>query len=750
MFLHPLFPLWLSAVTAVLAQQPGSFETVGDTLVSAMMMFVGSDDKVYILDKVEGNAHQINGHSLYASVWDIGSRTATPMDVQTNPFCAAGMHLANGSFATFGGNNAVGPGGDNSSPGSTTAFDSTYQDYGGTRAIRIISPCTGDVSSSQCSWYDSPNGLQMAKSRWYPGAEPLADGTVVLIGGFTAGGYINRNYPNTDPTYEGGAAEPTFEFFPSRSQTPQVMNFMVKTSGLNSYPFTYLMPSGKMFVQANYSTILWDYNANVETPLPDMPGQITRVYPASGASAMLPLTPANNYTPTVIFCGGQHLEDGQWGNYSWPFVDTWTIPASTDCQRITPEPQDGSAPAYIQDDNLPVGRTMGQFIALPDGTLLVLNGGQYGTAGYAQRTLTTTTFDAMPYGESLATGPVGQPAIYNPNAPAGSRWSTAGLGSSNIARLYHSSAILLPDGSVMVAGSNPNIDVNLTTIYPTTYTAEYFYPPYFSASTRPVPQNVPKTLSYGGDSFDITVPSTSYSGAGNDAAANTSVWVIRQGFTTHAMNMGQRVMQLNNTYTVQSDGSIILHTAQLPPNPNLFQPGPCFLFVTINGIPSNGTYVIVGNGQTGAQPTSSASVLPANVLASSASGSAPSSSPSNSDKSSSSSSHKGLIIGAVVAGIAVVGVLGAVFGICLARRRREAALVNTGPTYPLSGSGLGGLTGREMRSSDSSAFVPLQQGNQSTASLMHSPYRDQFEPRPSSQFAQSGEFDPYRDVHHPI
>jgi hypothetical protein len=32
-------------------------------------MFVGSSDKVYIIDKVEGNAHQINGHSAYASVW---------------------------------------------------------------------------------------------------------------------------------------------------------------------------------------------------------------------------------------------------------------------------------------------------------------------------------------------------------------------------------------------------------------------------------------------------------------------------------------------------------------------------------------------------------------------------------------------------------------------------------------------------------------------------------------------------------
>jgi hypothetical protein len=40
------------------------------TLVAEQIqMFVGSSDKVYIIDKVEGNAHQINGHSAYASVW---------------------------------------------------------------------------------------------------------------------------------------------------------------------------------------------------------------------------------------------------------------------------------------------------------------------------------------------------------------------------------------------------------------------------------------------------------------------------------------------------------------------------------------------------------------------------------------------------------------------------------------------------------------------------------------------------------
>ena len=130
------------------------------------------------------------------------------MDVQTNPFCAAGMHLPNASYAVFGGNSAVGPGGNNSSPGSTTSYDPTYKTFDGRRAIRIITSCDGDPNSPPCSWFDAPNSLMMAKARWYPGAEALADGTVVLIGGFTAGGYINRNTPNTDPAYEGGAAEP--------------------------------------------------------------------------------------------------------------------------------------------------------------------------------------------------------------------------------------------------------------------------------------------------------------------------------------------------------------------------------------------------------------------------------------------------------------------------------------------------------------------------------------------------------------
>ncbi|KAF8132765.1 glyoxal oxidase [Boletus edulis] len=634
------------------AQHAGSFVQAGNTLVSAMMMFLGNDELVYILDKTEGNAAQVDGHPAWGSAWNINTHQATTMSVLTNTFCASGMHLPNGSYATFGGNGAISIG--YGSP-SSTSYDNVYGDYDGRKSIRILNPCsTANLSSPDCQWYDNPAVLSMQETRWYSAAEALGDGTIVLIGGFTSGGYVNRNVPNDDPAYEGGGATPTYEFYPTRGPAT-VMNFMITTSGLNSYAHTYLMPSGKLLVQANLSTILWDPNQNLETPLPDMPNGVVRVYPASGAVAMLPLTPATNYTPTLLFCGGSDMPADYYGNYSWPFYNTWTYPTSKDCQRLTPEPQDGSSPVYEQDDPMLVGRTMGQFITLPDGTMLVINGATNGTAGFANQTLYTPSLAQMPFFQSLASGPVGTPAIYNPNAPTGSRWSTAGLSSSNIARMYHSTAILLPDASVLIAGSNPNIDVELSSPFPTTYTAEIFYPSYFSSSVRPQVTGVPQTLSYGGPYFDLTVSSTSYAGtSANDAAANTTVVLVRGGFTTHAMNMGQRYLQLNNTYIVNNDGSYVLHVSQVPPNPNLLTPGPALLFVVVNGIPSNGTMVIVGTGNVETQPTATAAVLPAVATAT-----------TTSKTNTTSGAGRGVVVSAVTAAV-VGGVLAllSVFGRC--------------------------------------------------------------------------------------
>ncbi|KAG5642379.1 hypothetical protein DXG03_002937 [Asterophora parasitica] len=672
-------------------------------------MFLGNEEKVYVLDKAEGNPAQIDGHPAWGSVWDIKTKKADVMDVRTNVFCASGMHLPNGSFVTFGGNSAVGRGG---KAGSAGTWDSEYQDFDGAKSIRVLNPCTSSDSfaSAQCKWFDDPSVLSMNRKRWYSTAEPLADGSIVLIGGFVGGGYINRNTPDTTPVPE--AAENSYEFHPDNGRGAQRMQFLFTTGGLNAYAHAFMLNSGKMLVQANVSTIIWDYNANIETPLPDMPNGVVRVYPASGAVAMLPLTPANNYNPTILFCGGSNMPESAWGNYSFPAINTWDYPASKDCQRLTPEPTDGSAPAYEADDDMLEGRTMSQFIILPDGKLLVINGGVNGTAGYAEATGQTFSYSDMPFGMSLASGPVGRPAIYDPNAPKGKRWSNAGLDTSPIARMYHSTAILLPDASVLVAGSNPNVDVNITTTFPTEYRAEIFYPPYFAAKTRPTPKGLPETISYGGDSFNITIPSTSYSGSANDAAANTTVVLIRGGFTTHAMNMGQRYLQLNNTYEVKKDGSILLHVAQAP-NPNVLQPGPALLYVTIQGIPSNGTMVIVGNGQMGPQPTAPPSVLPASIRLDSVQGAGEggSSSPGDGKAGGSSPSNIGLIVGiaaGVAGGVALIAGLAFWF---LRRRSSQPAAQTT--SYAMTSGGQGGFGGFGMRGSDVSGFAPLHRSNDS-------------------------------------
>lgn len=105
------------------------------------------------------------------------------MDMFTNVFCASGMHFPNGSFATFGGNGAIGPEGalGDTPPGSNPAlFDTKYQDYDGGTSIRVLDPCT---TTGGCKWQDNATLLAMQKRRWYSTAEPLADGSLAIIGG---------------------------------------------------------------------------------------------------------------------------------------------------------------------------------------------------------------------------------------------------------------------------------------------------------------------------------------------------------------------------------------------------------------------------------------------------------------------------------------------------------------------------------------------------------------------------------------
>lgn len=61
--------------------------------------------------------------------------------------------------------------------------------------------------------------------------------------------------------------------------------------------------------------------------------------------------------------------------------------------------------------------------------------------------------------------------------------------------MYHSTAILLADGSLLISGSNPNKDVT-TVKWGTSYVVERWYPSWYSNTRPKATSDWPMTLTY--------------------------------------------------------------------------------------------------------------------------------------------------------------------------------------------------------------------------------------------------------------
>src|SRR6185369_500373 len=95
-------------------------------------------------------------------------------------------------------------------------------------------------------------------------------------------------------------------------------------------------------------------------------------------------------------------------------------------------------------------------------------------------------------------GPVFEAEIWD---PATGQWTT--LAAMKKPRLYHSTALLLPDGTVLSAGGGMADDNGRPyTNYPN---AQIYSPPYLFKGPRPAVTSAPQTLSYGA-SFSIKTP----------------------------------------------------------------------------------------------------------------------------------------------------------------------------------------------------------------------------------------------------
>jgi len=200
-------------------------------------------------------------------------------------------------------------------------------------------------------------------------------------------------------------------------------------------------------------------------------------------------------------------------------------------------------PAWRSTGSLTYPRLLANLVTLPDGQVLVVGGGA----------------------QFNFSNPVTIPELYN---PVTGTW--AAMAPQQAGRMYHSTALLLPDGRVLSAGQNSG---SLATY------GEIFSPPYLFRGARPSITAAPPRTPYGQE-LEISTP---------DAGAISGVTVIKAGAMTHQVDSDQRSIPL--TFTT-AGGTI---TAQSPANANVAPPGYYMLFiVNSNGVPSVAPWLHIG------------------------------------------------------------------------------------------------------------------------------------------------------------
>ena len=373
----------------------------------------------------------------------------------------------------------------------------------------------------------------------------------------------------------GGRRAFSYEFVPAEGQKNAMANNMQLLRDTtddvenNLYPFVHLLTDGTLFIFANDRSVVFDYRAGqVVRDLPALQGG-GRNYPASGMSALLPLDLRRGdvLSPEVIVCGGTPKN-------AFKFGETNVFNAALrDCARINPL-KPGARWAI---DQMPVARTMGDLLILPTGDLLMLNGAAKGCSGWG-------------FGRQ----PVLTPLLYSPRQPRGSRFRA--LAATTIARMYHATSALLPDATVLVAGSNTNSAYNFSGVdFPTEVRVERFTPPYLSperAANRPAIEmaTVPAGgMAYGARfSFQFSMPPMMHV-----TDADLKVTMYAPPFTTHGYSMNQRLLVLAVSSFMPRGPHIYEITVDAPPKPELAPPGYYLLYVMARGVPSKAAWVKV-------------------------------------------------------------------------------------------------------------------------------------------------------------
>ncbi|KAI0321754.1 copper radical oxidase [Amylostereum chailletii] len=504
----------------------GQYEFFIPGLVPPLLAAVGINGKVIFLEKFANQTfvflNSTGAYELDLSLVPDFSTAWREMHVKTDVFCSGAIILPDkgARIINVGGWSNVTeldvPGGGRNS----SVF-----------GVRLYTPDGAPGVNGTNDWEENVDVLSLQVPRWYPSVLLMPNGSILI-----AGGEIGTV----------GPPDPTFEILPRHpgGSTLKFAEYLNRTDPNNLYPFMYVLPSGHIFIgYYNEARILDAGTLDTVQVLPNMPGAVNnslagRSYPLEGSAFMLPLHAPYTDPVTVLVCGGSDFGA-----------------ALDNCVSIQPE----VANATWAIGRMPSRRVMPCMVALPDGAYIIMNGAQQGVAGL--------------FGK--ASNPNLSALLYDPTQPLGHRISI--LNTTTIARLYHSEATLLPDGRVLVSGSDPE-----AAPFPEELRIEVFTPPYLNEGHTQPSFNITETdWEYGGQySIDVQL--------NHGTTSTMRVSLIAATASTHGNAMGGRTIFPEFSCA----GTVCTITA--PPNAFISPPGWHQLFILDEPTPSVSHFVRIG------------------------------------------------------------------------------------------------------------------------------------------------------------
>jgi hypothetical protein len=398
------------------------------------------------------------------------------------------------------------------------------QGFGGTALSAIFDPANEKFTILSA----------MAAGRWYPTTTLMGNGNVFVYGGQDEAANDNALIEE----WQNGAWKqvvPTCSIGGGPVGDCRTMTYSDGTYPVPGAPALYprmlLMPDGRI-LHAGPEPETWIFDPNAPATSPNwtyLTSNLDNQYRSYGSVVLLPLLPQTNYQPVVMTMGGMGS----------------TVSATNTTELLD---MSQTTPMWVAGPQMSRARVEMNAVLLPNGKVLAI-GGSANDEDESTKSLTADLYD-----------------------PATNSFTQ--VASNTNAHLYHSTGVLLPDGSVVLSGGNPVQGKFETSIE--IYKPSYFFNADGTAATRPSLTATPTTITWG-QTFSATTN-------GNIA----SVVLIRESAATHAFDMSQRLIGLNFAVSGTTIG------IAAPPNANIAPPGPYLLFVVDkNGIPSIGQVVTV-------------------------------------------------------------------------------------------------------------------------------------------------------------